>query len=134
MNQNIWGKSAWIFIHSIAVNYPKDPTPTEKENTISFFHSLGDILPCRYCRKHYKDNLKKLPVNANSKIDLLYWTIDIHNEVNKITNKKVLSREEALQTILSMYKKYPNNPEWYQVLYICSLIVIGILIYKYSKK
>jgi len=134
MNQNIWGKHAWIFIHSIAVNYPKDPTPTEKENTISFFRSLGDILPCRYCRKHYKKNIKRFPINANSKIDLLYWTIDIHNEVNKITNKKVLSREEALQKILSMYKKYPSSTEKYQVYYIIVLCILGLCIYVYSKK
>lgn len=133
MNQNIWGKCAWVFIHSIAINYPKDPTPTEKENIIAFFHSLGDILPCRHCRKHYKDNLKKVPIQAGSKMELLYWTIDIHNEVNKTTRKPVLSREEALQRILSMYKKYPNNPEGYQLLYIGILCILAYVVYKYIR-
>ena len=68
MNQNVWGKCAWVLIHSIAVNYPKNPSPSEKENCINFFTSLGDILPCRYCRKHYRENLKALPINADSKI------------------------------------------------------------------
>ena len=52
MNQNIWGKATWVFIHSIAVNYPENPLPCEKENTIKFFTLLGDMLPCRFCRQH----------------------------------------------------------------------------------
>ena len=63
MNQNVWGKCAWVLIHSIAVNYPDHPSPSEKENTIKFFSILGDVLPCRFCRQHYRENLKYLPNN-----------------------------------------------------------------------
>ena len=129
MNQNIWGKAAWVFIHSIAVNYPENPLPCEKENTINFFTLLGDMLPCRYCRQHYKENLKQLPVAADSKMDLIWWTIDLHNRVNSSTGKKVLSREEALQKIISMYTQYPDNPEGYQLLYIGLLLLFFITIF-----
>ena len=129
MNQNIWGKCGWVLIHSIAVNYPNNPSPSEKENTIKFFTLLGDMLPCRYCRQHYHENLKTIPINANSKMDLIWWTIDLHNKVNIITGKKVLSRKEALQKIIAMYKKYPDNPEGYQYLYIGLLLLFFITVF-----
>ena len=87
------------------------------------------MLPCRYCRQHYKENLKQLPVAADSKMDLIWWTIDLHNRVNSSTGKKVLSREEALQKIISMYTQYPDNPEGYQLLYIGLLLLFFITIF-----
>lgn len=133
MNQNIWGKCGWVLIHSIAVNYPNNPSPSEKENTIKFFTLLGDMLPCRYCRQHYHENLKNIPINADSKMDLIWWTIDLHNKVNTITGKKVLSRKEALQKIIAMYKKYPDNPEGYQYLYIGLLLLFFITVFLIKK-
>ena len=134
MNQNVWGKCGWVLIHSIAINYPDHPSPSEKENTINFFTLLGDVLPCRYCRQHYRENLKYLPINADSKMDLVWWTIDLHNRVNMATGKKVLGREEALQKIVTMYKKYPDNPEGYQYLYIGLLLLFFITIFFVIKK
>ena len=45
------------------------------------------------------------------------------------TGKKVLSREEALQKIISMYTQYPDNPEGYQLLYIGLLLLFFITIF-----
>lgn len=134
MNQNIWGKCGWVLIHSIAINYPEHPSPVEKENTIKFFKLLGDVLPCRYCRQHYHENLKHLPIKADSKKDLVLWTIDLHNKVNSVTKKRILSREEALKKIISMYKKYPDNPEGYQMLYMGILILFFITIFIFYNK
>lgn len=128
MNQNVWGKCGWVLIHSIAINYPEKPTPSEKENTITFFNLLGKMLPCYYCRKHYVENLQILPIQADSKLELVWWTIDLHNLVNKSTGKPILSREEALQKIISMYTEYPNNPEAYELLYIGILILLFIVV------
>lgn len=134
MNQNIWGKCTWVLIHSIAVNYPEHPSPSEKEKTINFFTSLGDVLPCQYCRQHYKENIKVRPINANSKMDLVWWTIDLHNRVNQATGKKVLSRKEALQKIVAMYKQQPDNPEGYQLLYMGLLLIFFITVFFLIKK
>ena len=129
MNQNVWGKCTWVLIHSIAVNYPEYPSPIEKENTIKFFLILGDVLPCRFCRQHYKENLKYLPINADSKMELVNWTIDLHNRVNASTGKKILSRDDALQKIILLYKIQPDNPEGYQLLYISLLILFFITVF-----
>jgi hypothetical protein len=62
-------------------------------------------------------------------MDLVWWTIDLHNRVNAATGKRVLGREEALQKIIAMYKKYPDNPEGYQFIYIGLLILFFITIF-----
>ena len=37
MNPKIWGPHAWIFLHSITLNYPENPTPELKKNNIKDF-------------------------------------------------------------------------------------------------
>ena len=32
MNPNIWGESAWLFLHTITLNYPENPTFLDKHN------------------------------------------------------------------------------------------------------
>ena len=91
------------------------------------------MLPCRYCRQHYNENLKKLPIQADSKIDLIWWTIDLHNLVNLSTGKKVLSKEEALQKIMELYNQNPDNPEEYQLLYVGLLLFLFITIFFFKR-
>ena len=134
MDQDIWGKCTWVLIHSIAVNYPNNPSPIEKETTKKFYTLLGEVLPCLYCRQHYQNNIKILPINVESKMQLLDWTINLHNMVNESLGKRVLSREEALKRIISMYKKYPDNPEGYLFIYLGSLLIFLVILVFIIKK
>jgi hypothetical protein len=58
----------------------------------------------------------------------------LHNRVNVSNGKKRLSREEALQKIIAMYKKYPDNPEGYQMLYMGLLVLFFITIFLLIKR
>ena len=65
----IWGPSAWKFIHTIALSYPDNPTPFDKENYKAFFLSLQNVVPCARCREHYEKNIKDININnLNSKV------------------------------------------------------------------
>jgi hypothetical protein len=99
ISAELWGKEAWRFIHYVALNYPDQPTEKEKEPYIAFLKSIPDILPCPICGIHFADNMKKYPPKMNSRKEFFEWTVDIHNEVNKSNNKKVLSYEEALHEL-----------------------------------
>ena len=66
----IWGPSAWKFIHTIALSYPDNPTPFDKENYKNFFLSLKKILPCDKCRYHYNENIKNLDIYFDPTVDL----------------------------------------------------------------
>lgn len=101
-NQNIWGKYFWYLLHTISFNYPNYPTSYDKHRYKKFFMALKDILPCRYCRVNYGRNMREMPIKLNSKKDLVYWLIDLHNEVNAMTGKKPYSYNE----VIKLYEKH----------------------------
>lgn len=97
MNPAIWGPYLWRSIHFIALGYPSNPTPRERESYSAFFKSLGNVLPCFKCSLNYEKHLKELPIEpflANG--DLLFrWTVQLHNIVNRETGKPEMHYEDA---------------------------------------
>jgi len=73
----------------VALGYPKSPTYTDKKCAKEFYESLAFLIPCAICREHYKEHLSKNPLTPylDSRKDLLKWTIDTHNAVNKMLGK-----------------------------------------------
>lgn len=94
---NVWGPSAWTFMHLMVLS---ESEPFDKERLVyynQFYSVLTHLLPCEKCRLHLKENLTKVkPLNTiKSKDELFMWTVDLHNLVNKITNKRIWNYEEA---------------------------------------
>ena len=94
----VWGPFFWHTMHIVAIGYSKHPTYTDKKCAKEFFESLVFLIPCSVCREHYKEHLTEKPITPflDSRDDLLKWTIDIHNKVNKLTNKPQWTKEEVL--------------------------------------
>jgi len=88
-----WGPSMWNSIHSCCFAYPDNPSSEEKYQAYNFFNSLPSILPCRKCRTHCAENLEKLPPNLRSRDSLSRWSVDFHNEINKMLGKPIVSYE-----------------------------------------
>ncbi len=57
--KDFWGPHLWIFLHSIAMNYPEKPTKLDMYNMKNYIFSLAEILPCEGCKKHFKKVLVK---------------------------------------------------------------------------
>jgi len=132
MKPEIWGPHAWIFLHSITLEYPDYPTYEDKQNMTTFINSLKHVLPCHKCRINFNEHLNKYPLTdniLNSKPNLIKWLIDIHNSVNKITNKKELSHEEALTQLLKLYEPQDNT-----VFYIFIILIIIVCVYLIKRK
>ena len=64
-----------------------------------FLESLQILIPCPICRDHYKSHMAKIPIgpSLDSRSDLFRWTIDLHNEVNKMLGKREYSETEVIQ-------------------------------------
>ncbi|AUV58661.1 FAD-linked sulfhydryl oxidase [Bandra megavirus] len=105
----IWGSAGWTFCHSVTFGYPINPTEKDKINYKNFFISLGDVLPCRYCRESYQkfitegDTALTLEVLDNRE-SLTKWFYRIHNAVNKkleidygVTYQDVVDRYESFR-------------------------------------
>ena len=92
---NIWGPPGWLFLHCVTMGYPNMLNKTDpkhlyrKEETKKFFESLGNVLPCRYCRDSYNEYIRKSPITEevlSSRKNLAMWFYEIHNRVNEKLN------------------------------------------------
>ena len=136
MVPNIWGPPAWLFLHSITFNYPKNPSENDKNNYNTFFNSLKYVIPCPICKEHYAKNLLKLPIRLNTRDDLIRWLIDIHNSVNKSNNKPVLSYQEVYDKYDKLYNQtddFFNDNKLKICIALAIILIIGFYVYKIEK-
>ncbi len=105
MDQKVWGPHTWFFLHSVTFNYPFKPTNEDKEHIAHFFKEIEDILPCSVCRRHYKEHLKKKPIQNKDRKVLAYWLIDLHNIVNIQEHKPTMSYQAVVDMYSNAYKK-----------------------------
>lgn len=122
-----WGPPAWKFLHIVALAYPENPNEYEKQSYKNFYTIIKDILPCKLCGEHYTQHLKNYPLDdiiLSSRENLVKWTIDIHNEVNKLNNKTVYGYDKAIELITQPYQQSNS------LLYLFIGIILGLLIYK----
>jgi hypothetical protein len=108
LGPNIWGPHLWKTIHFVALGYPMNPIEEDKKNYKIFYESFKYTIPCIKCRNHYSQHLEKIPIDdqvLRDKYTLLNWTIDLHNTVNKLNNKKVYSYDEATDLIISNFQE-----------------------------
>lgn len=108
MDQNIWGPAAWLFLHSVTMNYKVKPSEIDKQKIRDLFDIIKEILPCKFCRNNYTNHIKKHPIKLDSKKELVYWLIDIHNMVNIQEGKKTMSYEDVLAMYEDLYGKKIN--------------------------
>ena len=113
----IFGPAGWIFLHSIAQNYPWNPSQEQMEDYYNFFRLTGNVLPCRYCRESYqlfitqKGTKLTLQTMKNRK-SVVTWLYRIHNKVNKKlgvkdhpTLKEVWDKYESFRSVCHKTKQ-----------------------------
>ena len=107
MNPEIWGPGAWLFLHSITLAYPNNPTELDKQNYKTFFEILKNVIPCKKCSYNYSKNIKdnNISNHLDSKVSLVKWLVNIHNQVNIENNKNIMEYKDVIKE----YKKIINN-------------------------
>lgn len=130
MDANIWGSHAWLFLHTITLNYPENPNKFDKENYKNFFENLGNVIPCEVCKAHYKKNIKKFPIQLETRESLVKWLHNIHNLVNIKNGKEEFSYEDFIEKYTNLYS---GNNNYKKLLFLLFLIVILIIVYCYKK-
>lgn len=139
MLPEIWGRTAWNFIHIVTLGYPDDPSEQDKINYYNFFQDLQYVLPCAKCRQNLAEHMQKNPITdetLSNRANLVKWGIDMHNIVNYYTGKPILSYPEAMQQIdKNIENKNSFNDNYLGIIIvIITIIIIGCLIYYLSKK
>lgn len=83
----IWGGAGWTFNHSVTFGYPLEPTEEQKSKYKNYFFSLGDVLPCRYCRESYQKFITTGDTaltddSLKNRETLTKWFYRVHEAVN----------------------------------------------------
>ena len=130
MESEVWGPSAWTFLHTVTLNYPEEPTNEDIKQHKIFFETLGNILPCTKCIEHYNQSIIDEPVKLDSKESLTKWLFDLHNKVNEKNNKKIIEYDNFINNYRRLYgtKEYTTR-----IFYILILIVLVLIFLVYRK-
>jgi hypothetical protein len=93
-----WGRPLWFILHTVAL-YAPDPLTESFKNYKQILSCLQHLLPCPKCRFHLSENLLKINLDkcARTREELFKCSWELHNIVNKDTNKREITFNEALQ-------------------------------------
>ena len=94
--RSTWGPALWTSLHAIAYGFPVDPTPADVQAARQFVESLRWLIPCKECRQHYGENIRKLPPTLSSREAFVSWTVNLHNLVSSQLGKKEWSEKQAV--------------------------------------
>ena len=134
MNPKFWGPHAWIFLHSITMNYPKQPSDQDKHVYFNFFKSLEHVLPCEKCAYNYSNNLKKFSLEAalENRDKLIRWLISVHNEVNREIGKPPYTYDQVIDEYNYKMKNLDNDSTLvYKVIILALVVFICLNYFKY---
>ena len=90
MQSAIFGPSFWLNIHITSFNYPVNPSEKNKQDYRQWLLSIGNILPCRFCRENFAKNLAAANFSENvfeSRNTFSRFCYDLHDAVNRMLNK-----------------------------------------------
>ena len=104
----VWGTPGWVFLHSIAFNFPLVPTKKQKLIYIRFFKDIGHILPCKYCRQCYTQLISEGPLKLTMKTvrdrrTFSKWLYKCHKAVMIRTSKK---KSPTFKEVADMYNSF----------------------------
>ena len=120
MDPNFWGPHLWIFLHTVAMNYPSTPNKEDIRNTHNFLVSLSHIIPCSVCRDHFLVILKNgvssdggsaviSPLTSNvlnNRDSFFKWIYDIHDYINKhkfVPRGKLRTESPPYESVVHFY-------------------------------
>ena len=108
----LWAPCCWYLLHLLA--YQMQEKKVQKpDRCFELFKFLGKVLPCPKCQDHFKSYYKNHPIKQDT--NLVDWTHDYHNDVNKITNKPLLSKEDVHE-LFYVEKEIPVNHSYFNLM------------------
>jgi len=99
-----WSNSFWNLLDVIINNTNEN----NKINTIIVLNSIGNLLPCEYCNKHYKKYLEKnyLTYDNSEPEKLKIWLENLKKEI------LVQKSNKSQHNVVSITNKTTTNRNW----------------------
>ncbi|XP_028780586.1 FAD-linked sulfhydryl oxidase ERV1 isoform X2 [Neltuma alba] len=89
------GRATWTFLHTLAAQYPDNPTRQQKKDVKELMGILSRMYPCKECADHFKEVLRANPVQAGSQAEFSQWLCHVHNVVNRSLGKPIFPCERV---------------------------------------
>ena len=81
------GRATWLFLHTLAAQYPERPTAQQKRDARELMHVLSRLYPCAECARHFKQIIRAEPPLVGNRLEFSQWMCRAHNVVNRSLNK-----------------------------------------------
>jgi FAD-linked sulfhydryl oxidase len=76
------GRATWLFLHTLAAQYPDDPTRQQARDVRDLISVLTRAYPCAECASHFDEVVRRVPPVVSSGAAFRQWACEVHNEVN----------------------------------------------------
>jgi hypothetical protein len=137
----IWGPNFWFFLHTIAICYSLTPNSEIKKKYYNFIQSIPLLLPNEEMSKNFSKLLDEYPVTPylDSRESFTKWMHFIHNKINILLNKPLLSYPDSMINYYNNYKpKKQINQDDYKkrqkYIYLLIILILLILIIIYLRE
>jgi hypothetical protein len=141
LNPIIWGPHFWFVLHTIAISYPTHPNSIIKKKYYEFIQNLPLFLPNNNISINFSKLLDKYPIKPylDSRDDFIKWTYFIHNKINELLEKPLLTFEEFYVNYYEQYKLINTSNKEYnyiikKIIYVSLLVItISFIVYLHNK-
>ncbi|CAL8461726.1 g1257 [Coccomyxa elongata] len=81
------GRATWLLLHTIAAQYPANPSKQQRKDVAALVDTLTRIYPCGECAFHFQEIVRRnAPATGNAQ-ELQQWMCNVHNNVNRSLGK-----------------------------------------------
>lgn len=100
-----WGRVGWRWAHSMAIEYPDEPTKSDRELAARRISGFFAGLPCPTCRAATAEYCRANPPDLANSEALQSWWREMHNWKNRELGKPELTYE----AYVDLYGDYIAN-------------------------
>lgn len=130
-----WGKAGWLFITACAFTYPQSPTTEQKRQMHQFLISVGQVMPCGVCRKHFTGATNKLGSALDGRMNLLRWVCNTRNDINRRNGKPAVSFDDMYRECVTGCQQQPLlHCTWQTISFILLLLLLLFGCYHLKKR
>ena len=105
----IYGPISWTYLHHWTLRYPVWPTEDQRFLARNFLNSFINQEGCVLCVLHMANYMREKPVDFTSRLTLVRWMREAHNEVNRRKKKPIMSEMEFLDVYVDKPRREVNR-------------------------
>ncbi len=136
---SFWAVPSWQVLHVFAL------TNSDAHAYNQLLHAFSIAMPCPTCREHMQEFLQAYPlleyIKSNSSRTLFSYSVALHNNVNKLQNKPIVSLDEAKKIWTDFIRNFAqrdNKPadavyahldrKWIIAVCVLSAVVLALIL------